>query len=807
MNKNTLWAIAAGFVGSSALYMPTSAFGQQVLEEIVVTSQRREESLQSAPVAVTAFSPDRIDSLGISDPADLAMFVPNASFGDGTGRGSNGASFAIRGVSEARVSPVLDPAVAVYIDDVYYGRPQTTFLKLLDVQRVEVLRGPQGTLFGKNAAGGAVRYITVKPDLAGNSGYLDIQVGDYSRINVKGAMNVVLSDDLAMRVSAASLSRDGYITRLADNQSLGIEDTSSYKIQFRYQPSADTTVDFGFDYTTDYDHNGPTKLIDYWGFNGAPDAGPGGSAPNANVTRAWNFHWAGTPIEYAPNITPDFYTVGGDGRLGRTDTTSTGLSLDITHVINDGISLRSITGYREVKIYEERDPDDQASAYTFFDDITTINNDFWSQEFQLSGLAFNDRLDWVAGVYYSIEKPSQDNLEGRDARRTSQYGAQITNDLSAQETKSSGIFAQGTYAFDEQWALTLGIRYTEDDKNFRLDQFASWDFDLDALSDAFGLPNLLPGVYGTCDTGTGAVCLTDSAEGGDVFTSVTPRIALEYQANDDIMLYSAVSKGFKAGGTNDTIDDVDTPFDAETVWSYELGARTEIFDGRARLNATYFQMDYTDKATTVTTSTVCNRRCTTNVGDGEISGWEFEATALLTDNLQLNAGVGLLDAQWDEIRNPTAGVTLNSEWSRAPEMTGNIGLRWNGSLNNGTGIVATVDYAYTDEQEASPQDTTTITLPSYELVNARLKFVSAGGEHEFSVFCTNCMDETYLTGGASWAATLDNALPGFDFKPLSHPAWTANGGTFNPYSPAIPGIAFVNVGAPRMLGLGYRYNF
>ena len=797
--------LASSLVGVAQL--PAPALGQQVLEEIIVTSQRREESLQSTPVAVTAFSPDRIAELGISDPQDLAMFVPNASFGDGTGRGSNGATFAIRGVSEARISPVLDPAVAVYIDDVYYGRPQTTFLKLLDVERVEVLRGPQGTLFGKNAAGGAVRYITVKPDLSGDSGYLDIAVGDYSRVNVKGAMNIVLADDLAMRVSAASLNRDGYITRLADNEKLGIEDTSTYRIQFRYQPNADTTVDFGLDYTTDYDHNGPTKLIDYWGFNGAPDGGPPGSSPGANVTRAWNSHWAGTVLEYDPNITPDFYTVGGDGRLGRTDTESTGLNLDITHQISDSLSLRSITGFREVEIYEERDPDDQASAYTFFDDITTINNDFWSQEFQLNGIAFDDRLDWVAGVYYSVEEPSRNNLEGRDARSTSQYGAQITNDLSAQETKSSGIFAQGTFEINEQWAATLGVRFTQDDKNFRLDQFASWDFDLDALNDAFGLPDLVPGVYGTCDTATGEVCLTDSAEGGDTFTAVTPRFALEYQTNEDVMLYGAVSKGFKAGGTNDTVNDVDTPFDAETVWSYEVGARTELFDGRTRLNATYFQMDYTDKATTVTTSAVCNRRCTTNVGDGEISGWEFEAIGILTDNLQFNAGLGLLDAQWDEIRNPTAGVSLNSEWSRAPEFSGNIGLKWDSSLDSGAGITATLDYAYTDEQDASPQDTTTIRIPSYSLVNARLKYTSPDGGHEISLFCTNCADETYITGGASWAASLDNALPGFDFKPLSHPAWTANGGTFDPFRPTIPGIAFINVGAPRMLGLGYRYNF
>ena len=182
--------IATGFI-VFATGIPVLA--QEALEEVVVTAERREAGLQDTPLSVVAFSAERLDELGINDPQAMADFTPNVSIGDGTGRGSGGTSVSIRGVNEARVSPVLDPAVGIYVDDVYYGRPQTAFLRLLDVERVEVLRGPQGTLFGKNSVGGAIRYVTRKPDFDSVNGYVKVAAGDYDRAEIKGALNMPLS--------------------------------------------------------------------------------------------------------------------------------------------------------------------------------------------------------------------------------------------------------------------------------------------------------------------------------------------------------------------------------------------------------------------------------------------------------------------------------------------------------------------------------------------------------------------------------------------------------------------------------------
>ena len=781
------------------------------LEEITVTAQRREQSLQDTPVSITAFTPDRLDELGINDPVSMMDFVPNAMVSSGTGRGSEVAQFSIRGVNEARISPVLDPGVAIYIDDVYYGRPQVGFLQFVDTERVEVLRGPQGTLFGKNSTGGAVRYITTKPDLSGNHGYVDVTIGDYDRINVKGAFNAALSDSTAVRISAASLERDGYVKRLADRVNLGNQDARAFQAQLRYQPSDQLTIDVRADYSVSSDNNGAVKLIDYFNFNTTTDLpNPGGppnpGSPSSSAIAAWNNQWGGTAMEYAAEIPASLYEVAGTGLLPWTDNESTGLSLDIRYDLSDSMSVRSITGYREMDSTAFRDPDDVAHATTFFDDYAQTTVDFWSQEIQLNGVHWNDRLNWVAGVFFSSEENGVNEIADRDGRVTSRYGALMLNDTALQETDSLGIFAQGTYAVSDAFSVTLGLRYTEDDKNYSVSQVAMWDQQLDRIADDLGLADLVAPLYenGTCDPSIQGSCISNAGvSGGDTFTAVTPRVALEYRASENIMFYGAFSGGFKSGGTNDTVRDIDTPFQEEELDSTELGVRTTLFEGRVRANLTAFRMDYQDKQITVTTSPICNNRCTANVGDGEISGWEFDGLAAITDNLIWNIGVGILDAKWDEITNPSAGVTLASPFSAAPDLTWNTGLRLTSELSSGASIVTSIDYAYTDEHASSPQDSTTLYIPDYGLANARVKWISSDGDYELSLFCSNCFDEEYVRSGNGWAGGTFNTP--FPYKENNTPPYTAN--TLDPLRNAAPGITIVHVGAPRMWGAQFRYNF
>ena len=233
------------------------------LEEVIVTAQRREENLQSTPISIAAFSSERLRDLNVLDTRALAEFVPNFSIGNGTGRSGDVASLSIRGVNEALLSIVADPAVGIYIDDVYYGRPQLSFLRLIDVERVEILRGPQGTLFGKNSNGGAVRYISQKPEFGDVGGYLNTTMGDYGRLDVSGAVNLPLSDEAAIRIKAASLTRDGYVDRLADGGALGTEDAVYGNVQLRWQPSERLDLNVSLDYSKSDADLGPHKVIDY----------------------------------------------------------------------------------------------------------------------------------------------------------------------------------------------------------------------------------------------------------------------------------------------------------------------------------------------------------------------------------------------------------------------------------------------------------------------------------------------------------------------------------------------------------------
>lgn len=823
----------------AAISTPATVFAQTALEEVVVTSQRRAEDLQSVPISVTTFSASELDRLNALDPQSMADFVPNFSVGDGTGRANVGAQFSIRGVNEARISPVLDPAVGIYIDDVYYGRPITNFLRLLDVQRVEVLRGPQGTLFGKNSTGGAVRYETVKPSVdAGTTGYLRLGAGGYDRRELRGAINVPLSDTVAARFAMANMERDGWLDRLSDDVNLGADDTEFYSAKLRYVPTDRLTVDIGVDYTESTSNGGASKLIDYYNYRGGyrnsngtvGDTTPAFFTPGISNLAAYNTLFpASTPEHYAPVIPDSLYQVAGTGRIGNTAAESTGVTLNINYDISDTLSIRSITGHRDVETFENRESDESVAATSYFDGQTLDDISFWSQEFQLNGEAFDGFMTWVGGVYYSVEEPNQFEQRSKDYRSVERLGMVESLRQARQETKSRGVYVQADWALHDKLNLTTGVRWTEDRKNFTVSDDSVFDNALyTRLLQLWGptgsiTPNrdfdTRPGanvitiasaanfaVFGGCSLAS--PCRGTPISGGDDFTAVTPRVALEWQARDNTMLFASASKGFKAGGTNDTVDDIDTPFQPEELWSYELGIRFQSDAGRLRANVTAFSMDYNDKQLTVTTAPICLRRCTTNVGSAKMSGVEVEAIALLTDNVRLNVGYGYLDAKWDSIDNLTAGVEEDSRFSRAPENSLTWGLVHTLDMGSGASIVSSLNYSYTGEQDSSGQDSTTLTVPSYELFTARLAYLAPNGKWEASLFCNNCLQEEYITGGAAWAGGTANTQ--FNYKPDSHPAYVNVNplmADLDPAGNAPPAITLVNIGARRLFGVDFAYNF
>lgn len=778
------------------------------LEEIIVTAQRREEDLQSTPVSVAVFGSERLRDLSVVDTRALAEFVPNLSIGNGTGRSSDVAALSIRGVNEALLSLIVDPAVGIYIDDVYFGRPQLSFLKLIDVERVEVLRGPQGTLFGKNTTGGAVRYITKKPEFDELGGYVSTTMGDFGRIDVSGAVNVPFSDTLAVRLKAASLSREGYIDRLADGERLGAESAIYGSAQLRWRPSDRVDLNVTLDYTKRDTDLGPHKLIDYFRYNNTTDISPPLQSPGAAGSGAWNLQWGNSPFAYRPTIPASLYEVAGTGVLPRLESESAGLGVNLAFNINDRMTFRSITGLRDVDDFRRQDFDDVAFAFMTFDATVRDGVDSWSQEFQLSGSS--DRMSWIGGVYFSKEEPFVRQLESRDARAANAFGALINQNTSLQTTDSTGVYAQATFDVTERLALTAGIRHSEDDKKFETGRVTVLDRQLVAFATQLGLtPITVPPSLGCDPVPTGSCVSVPTVRGGQQFSSTTPRLALEFQWTDDVMTYVAASEGFKAGGTNDNPLDVRIAFEPEEVLSYELGVRTQFADDRIRLNATYFTMDYDNKQITVAPTTAqagfinpCIDRCILNAGDGEIDGWELESLFAVTERFQLHANVATLDAKWVRVV-PGSGVSLSSGFALAPDLSYNVGGRFDAPTNSGGTVSFLFDWSYKDEQETSPQDSTTLTVPDYTLSTLRLKYTTANGIWDASIFCSNCADEEYIFGGNAWGATTNNTI--YPYKPLNHPAFVSGG--INPNLIVVPDISYVLVGAPRMWGIDFRYNF
>ena len=275
------------------------------------------------------------------------------------------------------------------------------------------------------------------------------------------------------------------------------------------------------------------------------------------------------------------------------------------------------------------------------------------------------------------------------------------------------------------------------------------------------------------------------------------------------MLYVSASEGFKAGGTNDNPLDVGIAFQPEEVLSYEAGVRSQFLDDRIRVNATYFTMDYTDKQITVAPTSAqagfvnpCFDRCILNAGDGKLDGVELETLFAVTERFELHANAATLDARWTRVV-PGAGVSLSSDFALAPELSYNVGGRFDVPTRGGGTVSMMLDYSFKDDQETSPQDSTTLTLPEHGLLTLRLKYAARTGNGTPVSSVTTARTKNTFSVGSAWGATTANTI--YPYKPLDHPAFVSGG--ISPYLIVVPDISYVLVGPPRMWGVDFRYNF
>ena len=699
-----------------ALATPALAQESGMLEEIVVTAEHREVSLQDTQISMSAFSSDDIQELGISNGLDLFGNVPNLNVQPYQG-GRNGLSFSIRGIVNAESLITFEPGVSVYVDNVLIAKNVGAQLDVAELERIEVLRGPQGTLYGRNTSGGAINYITRKP-VNNFEGKVVATVGDYGRWDLRGMVNVPLLDadsgagELNMRLSAATINRDG----IQDNDlnapgvtdEFGTMDRNVGLVHLEWKPTESLSLMYSYDVTR-IDEVAVLPWTTYI---------PEGSSVGPLL---------------APFIEPDEseYPESGffDHPLNISDTEVDGHALNVNWDLSENLTFISITGYREMENTGSADADGTPVPLVSTFDQQSFES--FSQELRLVGSAWDSRVEFSAGLFYFED-------EGDVYNTTNFFGNPSGGDSIAKyRNESRAVYGQATYYLTENLDLTAGLRYTDEDREMNKASLAARtginpiDYD-----DYVKQPGVEDSIF------------PDADQSSD---NTSWLVSLGYDWTDDIMTYAKVSTGFQAGGLNvraPTRQNFVEGYDDETLTSYEVGIKSE-WGGRVMVNGALFFSDYEDKQVNVfDPENLGNVR---QNGDAEIWGGELEVLAQLSEHWQLGAGYGYLDTEFTKFDDRQGNdVRDRIGFTYAPENTANGHLAYERPMNIGV-FRARVDWTYRDDMQFLAPTPEPNSSEAFSLWNARVSLTDIKGPGDttmrVSLWGKNLADEGYWTSG------------------------------------------------------------
>jgi iron complex outermembrane receptor protein len=695
--------------------------GGAAVEEVVVTARRVEENLQEVPLAVTAMSSAALERRTVREIRDIIAVVPNLNVQNMNGA-THGVQLGLRGQSTAAVLLSVDSPVGVYIDGVNVPHAYGVATALVDLDRVEVLRGPQGTLYGRNTTGGAISFITKDPGPA-FGGRLQLTAGNYGLKSALGVLNVPLAEGLSARFVAYNKHLDGYGRDIDGRRLLGEDDTL-----FRGKVKAslgDVTLNLSADYI-DYSNTGAV-----WHIIGlVPGVGGAvtGGLLTSEYTRARGLPL--TPENLASTLQIIQPLVGGPPRFYDSFTQRPEYSdfkgintvLQVEWAVSDSLTVRSISGYRELKNRTDYDLD--GTPVTIQESPLHTDSKFMSEEFQFLGDF--DRVKWVAGFYYSHEKGTEWNLNIAIPLTSAGNVGINDGDLSS---KSYAAFGQLDWSFADQWTLTLGGRWTKEDK---------------------GLVTRNRRSTGAC------IVPVEFRERADLcsgrinvdFKKPSWLASIRYQPTDAINLYAKVATGFRGGGHNMRGTTVASyaPFEPETVTEYEVGLKSELFDRRLRLNLAAFYDDYKNAQRNVLilvgTTTVTR---ITNAAAAELKGFEAEATWRPLDGLMLEGSLGYTDAKYKRFVDFT-GDRSNEPW-QTPDFTGSLSARFEHSVGIGE-MSYQLNYVYRSSQNFAPavRLRDQVTQKGFGLLDGRVALALSDGQTEVAVFGRNLAQKHYYSG-------------------------------------------------------------
>ncbi|WP_296282684.1 TonB-dependent receptor [Pseudoxanthomonas sp.] len=700
----------------------TPATNATTLDSVKVTARKREETLQDVPVAVTAFTPETLDKLNIKDLGDLDAQVPNLTVYAARGSTSTVTAY-IRGVGQADPLWGVDPGVGIYLDDVYIARPQGALLDVFDVERIEVLRGPQGTLYGKNTIGGAIKYIS-RGLPQETTGFASVTVGNYNQLDVKAALGGEIGSKdsgLRGRVSVASMNRDGFGENTYTGQEVSDKEINAVRMQLGAYSQDDFDVQFAFDYMDDQSGVRGAKML----------------APN--------------PLAPAYPPTSDRYDIRS-GMKNINDTEMKGASVTANWRPSDNWAFKYVAAKRESDT--ETNIDFDTTPLPLVDVRAFYSDSQVSQELQ-ANYDGGGRARGVMGLYW---------FNGDAGGQVLNYfwnpllATGLTNPLFGDtqgvvNTKSIALYADWTFDLTDRLKLDVGARYTDEDKHaVALNRFYT---------------------NNQYETSWGTAANFDKTVN---FKNVSPKVSLDYQVTPDIMVYGLASRGFKSGGYNirantTAVPRSGEPFDDESVDSFEIGSKMSFLDQRVFLNLSAFHNKYEDIQLSVFTSyTLPNGSQSffgdfTNAGKGTVNGVEVEYQFLPTANWLISGNLAWLDAKYDEFITSGVNVADSQRFTNAPEFSGALNVEYRTDLANGGNLSARVGYSYQSEVWPTTDLSPLIRQEGYGLLNAGVIW-KLDDAWSLSLQGTNLADEEYRTTGYNIAAY--GVLTGFYGPPRQY---------------------------------------
>ena len=777
--------VAAGFLlllGSASHAQeapPTNDDGTRVnaIEEITVTARRRDESIQDVPIPVSAISADGLRDRVASDLGDLGRIVPNLGFNESI-TNSGTATVFLRGIGQVNWSPVQDPKVGIYLDGVYLARPQGGVFDILDLERIEVLRGPQGTLFGRNTTAGLVHVITKNPTDR-FEGQVGFQIGNSGRLSGSAILNVPISSTLSTRFSLQHVESDGYVENRSTNTDWNDENSQIFRSTVLFTPNDKLEVALRFDYQRVREHSSLASCR----WSGPPSSPALLAAPGA-IPLLYIFNVYDEIAEACNDTTP----FASDENDPNDESNLDGLGLNLTFDVNlsDHIGLTSIAAYRTTKGFNGSwgQATDKLGTPSYLEILGYDDDNYkqWSYEIRVSGE--HTRLHWQAGAYL-FKETGDSHLDVTLLRGVAPpdcatwpiwcaplpaplvaalnvppnttwggfaLGAQALGarrQLIEAENRSSALFGEVVFSITEQLSLTAGIRYNKDERDFTRTQTLVVGADYPGLACPPGITLV-----------NGRTCRRSQN-----FTKVIPRAILSYQANDDFLLYGGWSLGYSSGGFNQDV--AMRPYEPEVSGNWEAGIKSSWLNNRLTLNLTAFYNVYENQQITV--GRFVNGQATADLINAQKAQlWGFEGELQwTTGNWFVGLSVGVLDGKYDEftvLDNVTTVVGTGSmvverdlkdtQAVRGSPYTVNVSLGRHWELDERSQITAQAGYSRRGRIFSTLETLDSSRQGAYGLMDARLNWTfkhDQGGRTVATLWATNLLNQRYFTGALDFS--------------------------------------------------------